>query len=338
MHNDAVRTAAAQQETTMRIATLVALGTALLSQPALSQTAGSYPSRPVTVVVPMSAGGTADIVTRAIAPGVSAALGQSVVIENRIGANGSIGEEYVSRAKPDGYTVMLTSTSVVTNPWMAQLSYDPRKAFIPVMLITSVPLVLAVHPDVKVSTAREFVDLAQRRNGGLNYSSWGNGSIGHFAGENMQLTANYKMKHVPYKSTAQALNDVLGGQVDAMFPTLPLALQHIKAGKLRALALTSPARSPLAPEIPTMAEAGYPGNEVETWFGVFLPTGTDPAIVKRVHGAFHTVLTNPEMKTRLEGMGFRIIASEPEEFARFLNTQLELYGSLVKKANLKGLE
>jgi tripartite-type tricarboxylate transporter receptor subunit TctC len=233
---------------------------------------------------------------------------------------------------------MLTSTSVVTNPWMAQLSYDPRKAFIPVMLITSVPLVLAVHPDVKATTAREFVELAQRRNGGLNYSSWGNGSIGHFAGENMQLTANYKMKHVPYKSTAQALNDVLGGQVDAMFPTLPLALQHLRAGKLRALALTSPSRSPLAPDIPTMAEAGFPGNEVETWFGVFLPAGTDPAIVQRVHRAFHGVLTQPEMATRLEGMGFRVIASQPDEFVKFLAGQLELYGGLVKKANLKGLE
>jgi tripartite-type tricarboxylate transporter receptor subunit TctC len=322
----------------MRIATLSVLAAAWLSQPVLAQAPAPYPNRPVTVVVPMSAGGTADILTRAIAPAVSAALGQNLVIENKVGANGSIGEEQVSRARPDGYTVMLTSTSVVTNPWMAQLSYDARKAFIPVMLITSVPLVLAVHPDVKATSAREFVELAQRRNGGLNYSSWGNGSIGHFAGENMQLTANYRMKHVPYKSTAQALNDVLGGQVDAMFPTLPLALQHLRAGKLRALALTSPSRSPLAPDIPTMAEAGFPGNEVETWFGVFLPAGTDPAIVQRVHRAFHGVLTQPEMATRLEGMGFRVIASQPDEFVKFLAGQLELYGGLVKKANLKGLE
>jgi tripartite-type tricarboxylate transporter receptor subunit TctC len=314
------------------------LAAAWLSQPVLAQIPAPYPNRPVTVIVPMSAGGTADILTRAIAPAVSAALGQNLVIENKVGANGSIGEEQVSRARPDGYTVMLTSTSVVTNPWMAQLSYDPRKAFIPVMLITSVPLVLAVHPDVKATSAREFVELAQRRNGGLNYSSWGNGSIGHFAGENMQLTANYRMKHVPYKSTAQALNDVLGGQVEAMFPTLPLALQHIRAGKLRALALTSPTRSPLAPDIPTMAEAGFPGNEVETWFGVFLPAGTAPAIVQRIHRAFHGVLTQPEMSTRLEGMGFRVIANQPEEFAKFLAGQLELYGGLVKKANLKGLE
>jgi tripartite-type tricarboxylate transporter receptor subunit TctC len=323
----------------MRIASFSVLVTALLSQSLLAQPeAGPYPTRPVTVVVPMSAGGTADIIARAIAPRVSDALGQVLVIENKVGANGSIGEEYVSRARPDGYTLMLTSTSIVTNPWMAQLSYDPRTAFIPVMLITSVPLVLAVHPDVKATSAREFVALAQRRNGGLNYSSWGNGSIGHFAGENMQLTANYKMTHVPYKSTAQALNDVLGWQVDAMFPTLPLALQYIRAGKLRALALTSPTRSALAPDIPTMAEAGFPGNEVETWFGVFLPTGTQPAIVQRVHRAFHDVLTQPDMRARLEAMGFRIIASEPEEFSKFLAIQLKLYGGLVKKANLNGLQ
>lgn len=323
----------------MRISTFSVLATALLSQSLLAQPeAGSYPTRTVTLVVPMSAGGTADLLARAIVPAVSAALGQNIVIENKVGANGSIGEEQVSRARPDGYTVMLASTSIVTNPWMAQLSYDPRTAFIPVMLITSVPLVLAVHPGVKATSAREFVELAQRRNGALNYSSWGNGSIGHFAGENMKLTANYKMTHVPYKSTAQALNDVLGGQVDAMFPTLPLALQHIRAGKLRALALTSATRSPLAPDIPTMAEAGFPGNEVETWFGVFVPAGTDPAIVKRVHRAFHGVLVQPETRTRLEGMGFRIIANEPEEFSKFLAAQIKLYGELVKKANLKGLE
>lgn len=322
----------------MRLALLIAGGTLLLSQLAAAQPAPAYPFRAVTVVVPMSAGGTADILTRTIAPGVSAALGQPVIIENRAGANGSIGEATVARAKPDGYTVMLTSTSIATNPWMAALPYDPRKAFIPVMLITSVPLVLAVHPSVKAGTAREFVDLAKSRGGALNYATWGNGSTGHFAGENLQLLAGFKMNHVPYKSTAQALNDTLGGQTDAMFPTLPLALQHLKAGKLRGLALASASRSPLAPDIPTMAEAGLPGNEVESWFGVFLPAGTEPAVVQRVYRAFHGVLVQPEMRALLEGMGFRIIASDSEEFSRFLGTQYELYGRLVKQANLKGLE
>ena len=320
-----------------RICTLTALSALAMAatgwQPVQAQ---AYPVRAVTLVLPFSAGGTADILTRAIAPALSTAFGQNVVIENRVGANGAIGEEFVARAKPDGYTVMITSTSIATNPWMTTLSYDPRKAFIPVMLITSVPLVLAVNPQVKAQTAREFVELARRQNGGLNYSSWGNGSIGHFAGENLQLTSQVKLNHVPYKSTAQALNDTLGGQVDAMFPTLPLALQHIKAGKLRALGLTSPNRSQLAPEIPTMAEAGLPGNEIETWFGVFLPAGTDPAIVQRVYRTFQTVLQQPEMKTRLEGQGFRVIASSSDEFAKYLAAQTEWYGRVVKQANIKG--
>jgi tripartite-type tricarboxylate transporter receptor subunit TctC len=315
---------------------LAAVATVFLSQLAAAQTA--WPVRPVYIVVPMAPAGTADILTRTLAPAWSAALGQPLVIENKAGANGVIGEEYVSRAKPDGYTMMIESTSIATNPSMAKLSYDPRKAFVPLMLITSVPLVLAVNPQVKASTAREFVELGKKQPGALNYSSWGNGSIGQFAGENFQITAGFKMNHVPYKSTSQALSDTLAGQVDAMFPTLPLALQHLKSGKLRGLALTSPARSSLASDIPTMAEAGYPGNEVETWFGLFIPTGVDPAILQKAHRTLSGVLGSPEMKARLEEAGFRIIASSPEEFQRFLALQIELYGRVVKQANMKGTD
>lgn len=322
-----------------RILTAAALATAAVAGlgwgPASAQ-APAYPSRPVTIVIPFSAGGTGDILTRAIAPALSTAFGQSVIVENKAGANGSIGEEFVARARPDGYTIMITSTSIATNPWMMSLSYDPRKSFVPVMLVTSVPLVLAVNPQVKAQTASEFVELARRQGGKVNYSSWGNGSIGHFAGENLQLAAQVKLNHIPYKSTAQALSDTLSGQVDAMFPTLPLALQHIKAGKLRALGLTSPSRSPLAPEIPTMAEAGLPGNEIETWFGVFLPAGADPAIVQRVHRTFQGVLSQPDMRAKLESQGFRVIASGPEELGKYLLAQIEWYGRVVKQANIKG--
>lgn len=320
----------------MRYARLAAAATVFLSQLAAAQT--PWPARPVSIVVPMAPAGTADILTRTVAPAWSAALGQPLVIENKVGANGVIGEELVSRARPDGYTMMIESTSIATNPWMAKLGYDARKAFVPIMLITSVPLVLAVNPQVKAGTARDFVELAKAKPGALNYSSWGNGSIGQFAGENFQITAGFKMNHVPYKSTSQALSDTLAGQVDAMFPTLPLALQHLKSGKLRGLALTSPTRSPLAPDIPTMAEAGYPGNEVETWFGLFLPAGTDPAILQKAHRTLAGVLASPEMKAKLEEMGFRIIASSPEEFQRFLAAQTDLYGRVVKQANMKGTD
>ena len=294
-----------------------------------------YPSRPVTMILPFGAGGTSDVLMRMIAPDLSKAMGQSVIIDHKVGANGAIAEEFVARAKPDGHTVLVTSTSIATNPSMMTLSWDPQKAFVPVMLITSVPLVMAVHPQVKAQNVREFVELAKRQPKGLNFSSWGNGSIGHFAGENLQMTAQIKLNHIPYKSTAQALNDVLGGQVDAMFPTLPLALPHIKAGKLRALGLTSPSRSSLAPDIPTMAETGFPNNEIETWFAVFLPAGTDAAVVQKLHQSFKSVLNQPEVKERLDSQGFRVIASTPDELGRFLTGQIEWYSRLVKAANIK---
>jgi tripartite-type tricarboxylate transporter receptor subunit TctC len=294
-----------------------------------------FPNRPISMILPFGAGGTSDVLMRMIAPDLSKAFGQNVIIDHKVGANGSIAEEFVSRAKPDGHTMLVTSTSIATNPSMMSLAWDPQKAFMPVTLITSVPLVLAVNPQVKAQNVREFVDLAKRSPNGLNFSSWGNGSIGHFAGENLKVTAQAKLNHIPYKSTAQALNDVLGGQVDAMFPTLPLAMPHIKAGKLRALGLTSPSRSSLAPDIPTMAETGFANNEIETWFAVFLPMGTDPAIVQKTHEVFRNVLNQADVKQRLESQGFRPIASTPDELGRFLSSQIEWYSRLIKSANIK---
>jgi tripartite-type tricarboxylate transporter receptor subunit TctC len=294
-----------------------------------------FPNRPISMILPFGAGGTSDVLMRMIAPDLSKAFGQNVIIDHKVGANGSIAEEFVSRAKPDGHTMLVTSTSIATNPSMMTLAWDPQKAFMPVTLITSVPLVLAVNPQVKAQNVREFVDLAKRSPNGLNFSSWGNGSIGHFAGENLKVTAQAKLNHIPYKSTAQALNDVLGGQVDAMFPTLPLAMPHIKAGKLRALGLTSPSRSSLAPDIPTMAETGFANNEIETWFAVFLPMGTDPAIVQKTHEVFRNVLNQADVKQRLESQGFRPIASTPDELGRFLSSQIEWYSRLIKSANIK---
>lgn len=307
----------------------------LLSQTIAAQPSAGYPQRALTMVVPMAAGGTADLLARTMAPALSTLLGQTIVIENRVGANGAIGEEFVSRAKPDGYTLMLESTSIATNPWMNTLSYDPRRAFIPVIQIAAVPLVLVVNSQVNAQNAKEFAALAKNQTGRMNYASWGNGSIGHFAGETFQMVSKVNVAHVPYKSTAQALNDTLSGQVDAMFPTLPLAMQHLRSGKIRALALTSAARSPMAPEIPTMAEAGFPGVEVETWFGVFLPAGTAPAMVQRIHQAVQSLLSQADMKTRLEAQGFRVIGGSSAEFSKFFLSEIDQYERIVKQANLK---
>jgi tripartite-type tricarboxylate transporter receptor subunit TctC len=283
----------------------------------------------------MSPGGTSDLLARNLAPLLTEKLGQSVVIDNRMGANGAIGEEIFSRAKPDGYTLMLESTSMATNPWMSNLSYDPRKAFMPAILVASVPLVLVVNNNVNAQTAKEFISLAKANPGQLNYSSWGNGSIGQFAGEIFKSATKTNITHVPYKSTAQALSDTLAGQVDAMFPTLPLALQQLGSGKIRALALASPVRSPMAPDIPTMAEVGVSGVEVETWFGIFLPAGTPDSIVNKINQTTQSIIDTPSVKAQLEKQGFRIIGGSRSEFNKYYLSEINRYGRIVKEANLK---
>jgi tripartite-type tricarboxylate transporter receptor subunit TctC len=283
----------------------------------------------------MSPGGTSDLLARNLAPLLTEKLGQSVVIDNRMGANGAIGEEIFSRAKPDGYTLMLESTSMATNPWMSNLSYDPRKAFIPAILVASVPLVLVVNNNVNAQTAKEFISLAKANPGQLNYSSWGNGSIGQFAGEIFKSATKTNITHVPYKSTAQALSDTLAGQVDAMFPTLPLALQQLGSGKIRALALASPVRSPMAPDIPTMAEVGVSGVEVETWFGIFLPAGTPDSIVNKINQTTQSIIDTPSVKAQLEKQGFRIIGGSRSDFNKYYLSEINRYGRIVKEANLK---
>jgi tripartite-type tricarboxylate transporter receptor subunit TctC len=316
--------------------TFMALG---LMQPASAQGGnGPYPNRPLTVVVPMSVGGTSDLIARMLMPALGNLLGQSVMVENRVGANGAIGEDYFSRAKPDGYTLMLESTSIATNAWMNTLSYDPRSAFIPVIQIASVPLVLVVNSKLSASNAGEFLSQAKSLPGGMNYASWGNGSIGHFAGEKLQIASKLSLTHVPYKSTAQAISDTLSGQVQVMFPTLPLAIQHLRSGKIRALALTSATRSPMAPDIPTMAEAGIPGMEIETWFGMFLPKGTPTAIVQTVQSALQTLLSQPDIRSKLEAQGFRVVSGSSADFSQFYLSEIEQYGRIVKQANLKPVE
>jgi tripartite-type tricarboxylate transporter receptor subunit TctC len=312
------------------VAALVAIQTDVLAQGA-----NNYPSRPITVIVPMSPGGTADLLARNLAPLLTEKLGQSVMIDNRVGANGAIGEEIFSRAKPDGYTLMLESTSIATNPWMSTLSYDPRKAFTPSILIAAVPLVLVVNNNVNAQSAKEFIALAKASPGQLNYASWGNGSIGQFAGEIFKSSTKTNITHVPYKSTAQALSDTLAGQVDAMFPTLPLVLQQLGAGKIRALALASSVRSPLAPEIPTMAEVGVPGVEVETWFGIFLPAATPDNIVDKINQTTQSILNTPSVRAQLEKQGFRIIGGSRADFNKYYLSEINRYGRIVKEANLK---
>ena len=319
--------------------TLITAAALALCNLAQAQSASTYPDHPITIIGPMSAGGTADLVARMLAPALGAQLGQSIVIDNRVGANGAIGEEIFSRAKPDGYTIMIESTSIATNPWMnSKPSYDAHKAFIPAIQIASVPLVLIVNSQVNAQTAQEFIALARKQPGQLNYASWGNGGIGHFAGETFKIATKTNITHIPYKSTAQALSDTVAGQVDAMFPTLPLAIQHLSGGKIRALGLASATRSPMAPDIPTLAEVGVPGVEVETWFGIFLPAKTPTDIVKKINEVTGAILSQPEYRSRLESQGFKVIGGTSADFSKFYINEIDRYGRIVKEANLKADE
>lgn len=302
---------------------------------AQAQPVENYPNRPITILIPMAAGGTTDILARIITPSLTEELGQAIVIDNKPGANGVIGEEQFARAKPDGYLIMMESTSIVINPSMGKLNYDPRKDFIPVTVIGSTPVVVVVNPKVPVNTLQELIDLAKKQPGKLNYSSWGNGSVGQFAGETLKISAKINLLHVPYKSTAQALTDVVAGQVDAMFPSVSLANQHLKSGKLRPLAIMSSKRSAMAPNIPTTAELGFPGMEIETWLGVFLPAKTPDAIVQRIYLSTQKILQKPSIRTQLEEQGFRIVGSSPAEFAKYYQAEISRYANIVKEANMK---
>jgi tripartite-type tricarboxylate transporter receptor subunit TctC len=301
---------------------LLAGFSSLLINFAQAQPVENYPNRPITILIPMAAGGTTDSLARIITPSLTEKLGQPIVIDNKPGANGVIGEEQFARAKPDGYVIMMESTSIVINPSMGKLNYDPRKDFIPVTVIGSTPVVVVVNPKVPVNTLQELIDLAKKQPGKLNYSSWGNGSIGQFAGETLKISAKINLLHAPYKSTAQALTDVVAIQVDAMFPRVSLANQHLKSGKLRPLAIMSSKRSAMAPNIPITAELGFPGMEIETWLGVFLPAKTPDAIVQGIYLSTQKILQNHLFELNSKSKTFGLSAHHQQSL---LNTIKQKY-------------
>ena len=318
----------------LNITTLV-LALLCTGQSAQAQTTEVYPNKPITVIIPMAAGGTADLLVRKIIPELSKRLGQNLIIDNRVGANGAIGEDFVSRAKPDGYTLMAESSSIASNPWMMKLNYDPLTAFTPVIKLASVPLVLIANSNVNVKSVKELTEFAKKNPGKLNYASWGNGSTGNFAGEIFKIGTGTQINHVPYKSTSQAINDALAGQVDLMFPTLPLSMQHLKAGKIRALAVMSSKRAPELPDVPSTGELGFPNMEVESWFGFFFPANTPAEIITKINTQTNLVLKDPELRAALESAGFRISGGTQQEFAKYYRAESSRYEELVKLANMK---
>ena len=309
---------------------MFALLPALLAAPVLAQ-AQAFPSRPITVVVPYLPGGTNDIIVRTLTPKLTEALGQAVVIENRPGAGGNLGAAYVAKAKPDGHTLVIASVGVFAiNKWMAKESgFDPDKDLVPVVNTGSVPNMLLVHPSVPVSSVKDLVALAKAKPNPINFASMGSGSTGHLCGEMFKMAVQVQATHIAYKGSAPALQDLLAGTVQMMFDNLPTALPRAKNGQLKGLAVTSAKRNSLAPEIPTMDEAGVPGYEATAWFGVAAPAGTPKAVVDRLNMEFVKALRDPQNAQKLEALGLAMATDSPEGFAAFIAAESQKWRKVV---------
>jgi tripartite-type tricarboxylate transporter receptor subunit TctC len=296
----------------------------------------TYPSRPVRFILPFPPGGGTDILGRVIAERLSANLGQPVVTENRGGAGGNVGAEAAAHSAPDGYTIVLVAPSLaISKTLYSRLNYDPVKDFAPISLVATVPNVMITNPAVEAKNLQEFIALARSRPGAMNYGSGGAGTSNHLAGELFNIVTGAKLVHVPYKGVNLAMQGVLAGEIELVFIGIPAALPHIKAGKLRALALVAPQRSPALAEVPTVAEAGLKDFEVTTWYGVLAPAGTPRPIVSRLNAELVKIMHAPDVKERLAAMATDPLTSTPEEFAAYLKREIAKWGDVVRKANLK---
>lgn len=296
----------------------------------------AWPVKPIRFILPFPPGGGTDILGRIVSERLSASLGQPVVIENRGGAGGNVGAETAAKSAPDGYTIVLVAPSLAISPSLySRLNYDPVKDFAPVSLVATVPNVMITHPSVPARTLAEFIALAKTRPGGMNFGSGGNGTSNHLAGELFNIVAGVKLVHVPYKGVNLAMNDVLSGEIHLVVIGVPAAAPHIKAGRLRALALIAPQRAPAVPEVPTAAEAGLADFEVTTWYGVLAPAGTARTIVARLNTELVKAMHAPELKERLAALATEPTTSSPEEFAAYIKQEIAKWGEVVRKAGLK---
>ena len=310
------------------IAFICGLLSLVLTAPANAQ---SYPNKPVRVVVPYPPGGPTDIVARVLFQQVSEATGQQFLVDNRAGAGGNIGAEMVAKSPSDGYTLLIGTTAHAINMSLFKnLSYDVQKDFAPVSLLTQGPLVLVAHPQFPANSIKEVIELAKSKSGGLNFASSGNGQSTHLSAELFNTMAGIKMSHVPYKGSAPALTDVMSGQVDVMFDTTLSAMPFVKAGKLKALGLTSPVRSSAAPDVPTIAESGLPGYEVFAWNGVFVPAGTPKAIIQQLNDQIRKAMLLPQVKDKFSAQGFAASWNSPENFGVFVKNEVDKWSRTVK--------
>lgn len=307
---------------------LVAGGAALASATGLAQ---PYPDRPLRFVIPFPPGGGADNLARIVGQKAGDNLHQQIVIDNRAGAGGNIAAEVVARATPDGYTLLQGNVAhTISRSLYRKLNYDFVKDFTPVTQLASIPFVLLVSPALPASSVKDLIALAKAKPGELNYASSGSGGPSHMAMELFKSMAGAEIRHIPYKGAAPAATDVIAGRVQMMFFTLSAGLPHVKSGKLKPLAIAGARRVPQAPDVPTVNEAGVPGFEATTWFGVMVPAGTPNPVISQLHGAFSAALNAPEVRERLLAQGFELVGSTPIQFAAYIKAEIPKWANVVK--------
>jgi tripartite-type tricarboxylate transporter receptor subunit TctC len=319
----------------MNIGRIVALAV-FAAAPQLAA-AQAYPSKPVRLVVPFPPGGSTDIVARIVAQKLGERLGQQVVVENRGGAGGTIGTEAVAKSAPDGHTLVLgtTSTHVVAPSVYQKIGYDPIKDFAPISLLAVTPYLLVVNPDLKVSSLKEFVGYVKARPGKLNYASAGTGSTTHLAMEMLKTEAGLYIVHIPYNGNGPAGTAVIAGQVEVLFGSLPAVLPHAKSGRVRPIAVGTPKRSPSLPDVPTVAESGFPGFDASLWLAIMAPAGTPPAVIDRLHKETLAAIAAPDAADALNKAGAEPITSTPAELAGMVKDGVAKYAKVIKQAGVQ---
>lgn len=317
-----------------RIAALLgAVALALSAAPAAAQDAAGFPARTIRIVVPFPPGGVTDRLARVVAQKMQEQWGQPAVVDNRPGASGMIAAEQVAKSPPDGYTLMMghIGTHAINPSLFAKLPYDPVQDFAPVSLLVSVPNILLVHPSVPAGSVAELIALARAKPGTLNFASPGSGTSGHMSAELFKSLAGIDIVHVPYKGPGPALQDLLAGQVNMLFDTVASSMPQVRAGKLKGLAVTTPARSAIAPDVPTMAEAGVAGYEIAPWFAAYAPAGTPPAVIDKLNAEMRRILALPDVRTAfVDQQGMTLIASSPAELGAHTQREIAKWARVVK--------
>lgn len=313
------------------------LAVALAAAPGIAQTASNWPNKPIRYIVPFAPGGTTDILARTVGEKLAVALGQPIVIENKPGQGGSVGAAELARAAPDGYTIGggTISSHAINATLYDKLAYDPVTSFAPITLYATQPNVLLVHPSVPANNVREFIDLLKANPDKYSFGSAGNGTSQHISGEMFKTMAGVKMQHIPYRGSGQMMPELLGGNLPVAFDNIATAIQHVKAGKLRALAVTSTTRSIVSPDVPTMAESGLTGYDISSWQAVFAPAGTPAPIVDRLYTEIARILKTPEVQKRLGDLGLNISETTPQQLSALIKSDVPRLGKIVKESGAR---